>query len=170
MANSFCYLVFFFAILLIDSCKNNTINKTSQKEVNDNFIDSLKLKSNKAEILLYVDLLKSKMELSSLAFINSKPGLDSIFRFVGSNQNDSCFLNLNTIPDGEIRFYKDNNLITNMQFVLAKSCKGFYSDFTKSTKKYKLTTFGDTVLSNLKRKAFNDKRTTTNIQLNKKHT
>ena len=146
-------LIIFFICLLSFGCTDLNKN-TPVKITKDKFIDSLKLASNRAIILFYVDFLNSKMAFSDEPFINSKTGLDSIFHFIGDTKTDSCFFNLHTIPDGEISFYKDSILITQIQFVLNDTCNGFFSDFTKNPKRYELTTLGDTILLKHKNRTF----------------
>jgi hypothetical protein len=128
--------------------------KEAQQKKQDNFIDSLKVKTDRVTILFYLDFLRSKIEISDTLFTNKTNGLDTIIHFLGNIRNDSCSLNLSTIPDGDICFYKDTALIADMQFVLSGNCKGFYRDFRKNSEKYELTLSGDKVLSELKRKIF----------------
>jgi hypothetical protein len=149
MKRPFKLLSFFIYGLLI-TCTREP-NQVFQKEAGKNFVDSLKLMSNKAQVLFYTNFLSSAVEVSDTSFLNSKAGIDTLFSFIGETQSDSCFLHSNIIPDGEVRFYKDSSLISNMQFVLNGTCKGFYIG---STKKYKLTSRGDTILLKLKNKIF----------------
>lgn len=147
-----CFLLFIIPSYIV-GC-NTDIKEVSHKNKDYTFIDSLKNEANNAIINFYIDFLKSKIEVSDRSNINSKNGLDTIFRFIGNLRNDSCSLSLSVIPDGEISFYKDTILIAEMQFVLADSCRGFYIGFGKNSRKFNLTLFGDTTLIKLKRNIF----------------
>ena len=151
MATAIKYLFLLFILGYLVACNSGT-KDSQQIKKQDNFLDTLKVQTNRATISFYADFIKSKIELSDPFFTDKTNGLDTIFHFLGDVRNDSCNLNLSTIPDGEIYFYKDNALIADMQFVLSGNCKGFYNGFRENSEKYELTFFGDTALINLKKK------------------
>jgi hypothetical protein len=53
--------------------------------------------------------------------------------------SDTCSLQSNVIPAGHLQFYRDTVLLDELEFVLEGDCKGLYSDFTRTPRKYKLT-------------------------------
>ena len=113
-------------------------NSVAQEIKTSNIIDSIKLKANKATISFYQDFLRSKVEFAdpNRYIFEAGAGLDSLFQFIGNAINDTCnLITSGVVPDGDIIFYKDSTLITEMDFVLSGPCRGLYSDFTKNTKK-----------------------------------
>ena len=153
MITSTSKIFILFVCLLSINC-NFSNHKNETHTIKINFIDSLRQVTNNAVLTYYVDFLNSKMEWSDEPFIKTKSGLDTIFSFIGNNKIDSCRLGLNVIPDGAISFYNDSTLVAQMQFVLNDTCNGFYTDFTRTPKKYKLTKLGETILLQHKNKTF----------------
>ncbi len=152
---TFVKLFLFIACLLSIKCITST-NKNIQTKVDDEFIDELKSKANKAIVLFYVDFEKSKIEVSDISALHSRNAIDTIFQFIGDRKTNSCFLYSSNIPDGEIEFYNNDSYISSMQFVLTDTCNGFYVDVTKKTIKYKLTAFGKLILLKLKTKVLHN--------------
>jgi hypothetical protein len=137
-------IIWLSIILVMSSCNKTRSDESIKAKPKESFIDSLRSKSNKVEVTYYVDFLKSKIQIVRQSY--TKTEFDSITRFFGNKLHNKCYLVKTTIPDGEIRFYNNEKLLTSVQFILDNDCQGLYKDFSQHSEKFELTEYGKNIL------------------------
>ena len=131
------------------SCTND-FKEVSPQSNSKNILDSLRIDSKSANILLHHGVQKKSL-ISKIIY--TPQGIDSLFRFIGQVNNDTTCLHSGLYNYfGQINLYKDSardESIAEIHFVIGGNCTGFYLQTKSYLRRYNMTAAGKTFISEL---------------------